>query len=191
MPTAPTAIRLWETFTFFMKISWMVSELQSEHEKLMDRGMSGQMDGGHNIIWPVFDRCKIIFLSPQVDGGWLQKWPLSICVCYFVHPSAERSCLRNFSYIFHQIHLKFCRLSSYDMKMCMWFQNFDSTIFEWVIVHADLNFANHDLVSTTPPTSFIGFIWNFLDFLPMIWRCAYGFRILIQLFLVELSPMLT
>ena len=53
------------------------------------------------------------------------------------------------------------------MKMCMWFQNFDLTIFDGVIAHADLNIANHDLVSATP-TSFIGFILNFVDFLPMI-----------------------
>ena len=41
-----------------------------------------------------------------------------------------------------------------------------------------------DLVSGTPPTSFIGFTLNFVDFLPMICR----FRILIRLFLTELSP---
>ena len=34
-----------------------------------------------------------------------------------------------------------------------------------------------DFVSATPPTSFIGFSWNFVDFLPMIWRCACSFRI--------------
>ena len=35
---------------------------------------------------------------------------------------------------------------------------FDSSFFDGVIAYADLNFANHDLVSATPPTSFIGFI---------------------------------
>ena len=40
----------------------------------------------------------------------------------------------------------------------MWFSNFDWIIFDEVIACADLNFANHDLVSATPPTSFIGFI---------------------------------
>ena len=42
--------------------------------------------------------------------------------------------------------------------MCMWFSNFDSTIFDGVIAHANLNFADHDLVRATPSTSFIGFI---------------------------------
>ena len=54
------------------------------------------------------------------------------------------------------------------MKMCIWFKNFDWTIFDGVIAHADLNFANHDLVSMTPSTSVIGFILNYVDFLPMI-----------------------
>ena len=107
-----------------------------------------------------------------------------------VRPS-EWSCLRDSPYIFHQIHLKFCRLSSYDMKMCTWFWNIYSTIFDGVIAYSDLNFANHNLVSTTPSTSFIWCIWNYVDFFPMIWRCACGLGFLIELFLTELLPMLT
>ena len=38
-----------------------------------------------------------------------------------------------------------------------------------------------ELVSVTP-TSFIGFTLYLVDFLPMIWRCADGSRILIRLF---------
>ena len=101
------------------------------------------------------------------------------------------SCLHSSSYIFHWIHLKYCRLSSYDMKMCMWFRIFDWTIFDGVISHADICFVGlKNLVSSTPSTSFIGFIWNFVDCLPMTQRCAY-FSILIWLFLLELLPMLT
>ena len=58
--------------------------------------------------------------------------------------------------------------------MCMWFWNFDSAVFDGVIVHADLSFANHNHVSAAPSISFIGFIWSYVDFLPMIWRCACG-----------------
>ena len=75
--------------------------------------------------------------------------------------------------------------------MCMLFSNFDSPIFDGVIAHADLNFANHDPVYATPSTSFIGFIQNYVDFRPMIWRCAFGLGVLIELFLTELLPMLT
>ena len=44
-------------------------------------------------------------------------------------------------YIFHQIHLKLCRLPSYGMKMCSCFKSFDSTIFDGVIAHADIRFV--------------------------------------------------
>ena len=139
---------------------------------------------------------KCFFVTQRGRRGTIEMTLVHLCVRYSVHPSihhisAERSCPRNSSYIFHGIHLKFCRLSSYDMKMCLWFWNFDSNIFDGVFAHADINFASHDLVSLTPSTSFIGFIWNFVDFLPMIWRCACDFRILIPLFLTEFSPMLT
>ena len=53
------------------------------------------------------------------------------------------SCLHNSFYIFHRIHLKCCRLSSYDIKTCMWFWNFDSTISGGVISHAD-NYSNYN-----------------------------------------------
>ena len=45
-----------------------------------------------------------------------------------------------------------------------------------------------DLVSATPPTSFIGFTWNFVDFLSMIWRCACGFRIWFNYFWRSYRP---
>ena len=34
-------------------------------------------------------------------------------------------------------HLKLCRLSSYDMNICMWFRILNWTIFDGVIAHAD------------------------------------------------------
>ena len=54
------------------------------------------------------------------------------------------------------------------MKMCMLFLSYDSTIYDGVIAHADLNFANHDLVSATTSTFFIGFILNYIDCLPKL-----------------------
>ena len=38
-----------------MKVSWMVSELWSGHEKLTDGQIDGRRDRGHDIIRPVFD----------------------------------------------------------------------------------------------------------------------------------------
>ena len=103
----------------------------------------------------------------------LFSYNMKMCICFWnvdwtifdgviayadLNFPSERSCLCNSSYIFHLIHLKICRLSTYIMKMCMCFWNFDLTITDGVIAHADLNFANHNLVSATPSTSFIGSI---------------------------------
>ena len=67
---------------------------------------------------------------------------------YFAHP---KSCLRNSSYIFHQVHLIFRRLSSCDTKMCMWIWKFNFNIFDRVTAHADLG-----IVPITPSMSMIG-----------------------------------
>ena len=81
-----------------------------------------------------------------------------ICLC--VHPSILHSIRLsvcaiffhnyNSSYIFHRTDLKFYRLPSYHMKMCMWFLIFVSDIFYQVMALADSY-----LVPATPATSFI------------------------------------
>ena len=57
-------------------------------------------------------------------------------VCASVRP---KSCPRNSAYIFCRINLKYCRLLSYDRKMCMWFFNFVLAIFDAVMALADSN----------------------------------------------------
>ena len=57
------------------------------------------------------------FLRPCV------RYSVRLSFCLSGRPF-KRSCLRKF---FHRIHLKVCRLSAYDMKMCIWFWNFDSS----------------------------------------------------------------
>ena len=44
-----------------------------------------------------------------------------------------RSCLRKSSYVFHRTDLKFYRLPSYHMKMCIWLLIFVSAIFDEVM----------------------------------------------------------
>ena len=61
-----------------------------------------------------------------------------------------RACPCNSSYVFHQSDLKFYRLPSYHMKMCMWFQIFVSAIFDEVMAIADSY-----LVPATTATSYI------------------------------------
>ena len=38
---------------------------------------------------------------------------------------------------------EFCRLSSYDMKMCMWIWNLESTKFDGLICHADVDLSHY------------------------------------------------
>ena len=92
------------------------------------------------------------------------------------------SCLHNSFYIFHRIHLKLFRLPSYDMKMCMWFRIFDWTISDGVIAHADICSVGQKSRLLNSFYIFHRIHWNFVDFLPMIQRCACGLRILIWLF---------
>ena len=62
-----------------------------------------------------------------------------------VHPPFRPS-----FYVFHRTDLKFYRLPSYHMKMCMWSLIFVSAILDEVMVLADSY-----LVPATPATSFI------------------------------------
>ena len=49
-------------------------------------------------------------------------------------------------------------------------------------------FSAVSLVSTTPPTVFKGFWWNFPVIVPMTWRCAYYTQVTLDRFLPELWP---
>ena len=75
-----------------------------------------------------------------------------LCVRPSVIPSV-RSSLRNSSDVFHRIDLKFYRLPSYHMKMCVWFLIFVSAIFDKVMALADSH-----LVPETTSTSFMELI---------------------------------
>ena len=82
---------------------------------------------------------------------------IRLCVRLSVIPSVRPSVCPifsgNFAYIFHWTDLKFYRLPSYDMKMCMWFLIFVLAIFDQVMALADSN-----IVPVTPATSFIELI---------------------------------
>ena len=72
------------------------------------------------------------------------------------------------------------------MKMCMWFWSYDLTVFDRVITHTDLNFANHNLVSATPST-----LLKLCRIPSYDIKCACALGFLIELFLAELLPLLT
>ena len=97
------------------------------------------------------------------------------------------SCLCNCSSIFVQTCFKLCRICSYDMKMYMWFWNFDSTVFYTVITHIFINFAHQK--SFLCNSSYM-FRQIHLTSFGRIWRYASGFRFLIWLFQTKLSECL-
>ena len=86
--------------------------------------------------------------------GTIEMTLVRLCVHLSVIPSVRPSVRPIFSldlaYIFHWTDLKFYRLPSYHMKMCMWFLIFVLAIFDQVMALADSY-----LVPATPATSFI------------------------------------
>ena len=89
------------------------------------------------------------YFEPKIYYVSTQQVYICKDVCPSVIPSI-RSCPRNSSYVFHQIDLKFYRLPSCHMKMCIWFLIFVSAIFDEVMALAD---SYLDLAA--PVTSFI------------------------------------
>ena len=85
----------------------------------------------------------------------------------FVRPCECPSCPSNLvpttPHVFHRIDLKFYRLPSYHMKMCMWFLIFVSAFFGKVMV-----LANSYLVPASPATSFVELNGNFAECFIMI-----------------------
>ena len=82
-------------------------------------------------------------LSPDIGGGGtIEMTLIRLCVrlsvILFVRPSVRQIFSRNFAYIFHRTDMKFYRLPSYHMKMCMWFLIFVSAIFDKVMALDDL-----------------------------------------------------
>lgn len=55
-------------------------------------------------------------------------------------------------------------------------------IFDWRIFDRVKPLKNLGIVPTTPPRSFIGFIWYYADCLTMIWRCTCGLGFLLVYF---------
>ena len=99
----------------------------------------------------------MIIVTRRRQRGTVEMTIVRPCVhpsiCLSVIPSvlpSVRSCPHNSSYVFHRTDLKFYRLPSYHMKICMWF-----LIFVWVIFDEVMELADSYLVPATPATSFI------------------------------------
>ena len=99
-----------------------------------------------------------IFVTRHRRRGTIEMTLIHLCVHLSFHPSilpsvlqSVQSCPPNSSYFFHWTDLKFYRLLSYHMKMCMWFLIFVSAIFDKVMALAD----TYLVLPAAPATSFI------------------------------------
>ena len=110
-------------------------------------------------------------------------------------------CERNSSYNFIPIFLKLCTCFLHGLKMWIWF-GYNPCIYFCYFFH----FANFVifwpqilwkccdsgyLVSATPHTILYWSFWNFVHVFAMVWRCAYGFDIILELIFVTFSTLWT
>ena len=110
-------------------------------------------------------------------------------------------CERNSSYNFIPIFLKLCTCFRHGLKMCMWF-GYNPCIYFCYFFH----FANFVifwpqilwkccdsgyLVSATPHAILYWSFWNFVHVFAMVWRCAYGLDIILELIFVTFSTLWT
>ena len=110
-------------------------------------------------------------------------------------------CERNSSYNFIPIFLKLCTCFHYDLEICIWFGynpwiNFCHLFHfvNFVIFWPQILWKSRDsgyLVSATPHTILYQSLWNFAHVFTMVWRCAYGLDIILELIFVTFSTLWT
>ena len=131
---------------------------------------------------------------------------MQVSVCLSIRPSICLSvrqhlpwvsCERNSSYSFLLIFLKLCRCFLHGVRMCMWF-GYNC----WIIFYHFFHFVNlvifrpqcinsGYLVSATPHTILYQSFRNFAHVFSMVWRCAYGLDIILELIFVTFSTLWT
>ena len=110
-------------------------------------------------------------------------------------------CERNSSYNFIPIFLKLCTCFLHGLKMCIWFGynpcfyfcyffHFANFVIFWPQILWKCCDSGY-LVSATPHTILYWSFWNFVHVLAMVWRCAYGLDIILELIFVTFSTLWT
>ena len=110
-------------------------------------------------------------------------------------------CERNSSYNFIPIFLKLCTCFLHGLKMCMWFGynpcfnfcyffNFANFVIFWPQILWKCCDSEY-LVRATPHTILYWSFWNFVHVFAMVWRCAYGLDIILELIFVTFSTLWT
>ena len=103
-------------------------------------------------------------------------------------------CERNSSYNFIPIFLKLCTCFLHGLKMCMWFGYNPCLNFCYFFHFATFGifwpqilWKSRDigyLVSATPHTILYRSLWNFAHVFALVWRCAHGFDIILELIFI-------
>ena len=100
-------------------------------------------------------------------------------------------CERNSSYNFMQIFLKLCTCFRHGLEMCMWFGynpwinfcpffHFANFVISWPQILWKCIDSGY-LVSATPHTILYWSLRNFAHVFAMVWRCAHGLDIILEL----------
>ena len=108
---------------------------------------------------------------------------------------------RNSSYNFKLIFLKLCTCFCHGLEMCIWFGynpwiNFCHFFHfvNFVIFWPQILWKSRDsgyFVSATPHTILYRSLWNFAHVFAMVWRCAHGLDIILELIFVTFSTLWT
>ena len=107
------------------------------------------------------------------------------------------SCERNSSYSFLPIFLKLCTCFCPGLEMCTWFG-----YNPWINFYHFFHFVNFVIfrpqcvdsgyiVSATPHTILYRYLWNFAHVFALIWRCAHGLDIILELIFITFSTLWT
>ena len=135
-----------------------------------------------------------------------------VIFCYFFHfvnlvifwPQMNRQwvpCERNSSYNFIPIFLKLCTCFLHGQKMCMWFGynpcfnfchffHFANFVISWPQIQCKC-IDSWYLGSATPHTILYPSFWNFAHIFAMVWKCACGLNIILELIFVPFSILWT
>ena len=110
-------------------------------------------------------------------------------------------CERNSLYNFIPIFLKLCTCFLHGLKMCMWFGynpcikfsyffHFANFVIFWPQILWKCCDSGY-LVSATPHTILYRSFWNFVHVFAMVWRCAYGLDVILDLIFITFSTLWT
>ena len=173
-----------------------------------------ERNSSYNFI-PIFLKLCTCFLHGLKMCMWFGYNPC-INFCYFFHfanfchfltsDSMKMlwqcvPCECNSSYNLIPIFLKLCTCFRYGLEICIWFGynpwiNFCHFFHfvNFVIFWPQILWKSRDsgyLVSTTPHTILHQSLWNFAHVFAMVWRCAYGLDIILELIFVTFSTLWT